>query len=116
MYYKANIEKQTLKNNNYRKVISTTTNMQLVLMSIEEGEEIGLEKHRNASQFIRVESGTAKAIVGKSKFFLKDGDAIIVPPNTLHNIINTGAEPLKIYTVYSPPQHGKNTVEKIKMD
>ena len=71
MYYKANIEKQTLKNNNYRKVLSTTTNMQLVLMSIEEGDEIGLEKHHNATQFIRVESGTAKAIIGRSKFFLK---------------------------------------------
>jgi mannose-6-phosphate isomerase-like protein (cupin superfamily) len=90
--------------------------MQLVLMSIEEGQEIGREKHQYATQFIRVESGRAKAIVGKNIFILKDGDAIVVPPNTYHNIINTGKDPLKLYTIYSPPQHNKNTVEKNKTD
>jgi mannose-6-phosphate isomerase-like protein (cupin superfamily) len=103
--YKKNIEKQTLNNNFYRKVIYTTPQQQLVLMSIPPGQEIGMEKHSKTTQFIRIESGKGIAKIADRKFLLKDGDAVIIPPNTLHNIISTGTQPLKLYTIYSPPEH-----------
>jgi mannose-6-phosphate isomerase-like protein (cupin superfamily) len=77
-------------------------------MSIPSGEEIGFEKHTNTTQFIRIESGKGIAIVSGKKYLLKDGDAIIIPPNTKHNIIATSNDPLKLYTIYSPPEHPKN--------
>jgi mannose-6-phosphate isomerase-like protein (cupin superfamily) len=113
-FYHGNIEKQTEKNTFYRKVIFTTKNMQLVLMSIPAGEEIGMERHKGLSQFIRVEKGKGMAIIGHSKRKLKDGYAIIIPPGRRHNIINTGSRPLKLYSIYSPPQHPRNRKEKTK--
>lgn len=110
--YKANIEKQTLKNKNYRKVINTTKQMQLVLMSIPSGEEIGMEIHPKTTQFIRVESGNGVAIINNIKINLKDGDAIVIPSNTKHNIISK--KDLKLYTIYSPPEHPDMLVERNK--
>lgn len=107
--FKTNIEDDTLSNFNYRKVIKTTKNLQLVLMTLKPGEEIGEETHEN-DQFFRFESGVGKCIVGNIEHDLKDGDAIIIPMNTLHNIINTGDDDLKLYTIYSPPHHPNNLI------
>lgn len=113
--YITNIEHETLNNNNYRKVIYTAKHSQLVLMSIKPKEEIGEEIH-NADQFIRIESGQGKIILNKKTQQIKEGFAIVVPAGTKHNIINTGTTPLKLYTVYSPPQHKDNTINKNKND
>jgi len=112
--YKKNIESETLKNTFYRKVLFTTPQQQLVVMSIPSGQDIGLETHPTTTQFIRVESGTGIAKVSGKKYFLKDGYCIVIPPNTKHNIITTSDEPLKIYTIYSPPEHPKGTKMKNK--
>ena len=106
-----NIEKETLKNTNYRKVVYTDKYQQLVLMSLNPKEYIHLEKH-NATQFFRVEKGKGIAKVGGKDIKLKDGVSVTVPPNTFHKIINTGSVPLKLYTIYSPPQHKPGTVDK----
>lgn len=104
--YKGDIEKQTLKNDQYRKILYTNKYQQLVLMSIKPKEEIGWETHRSTSQFIRVEKGKGVAYIGKSKYKLKDGVAVIIPPNTKHNVVNTSkSSKLKLYTIYSPPEH-----------
>lgn len=110
--YKINIEKDTLENRNYRKVISTTKDMQVVLMSLNPFEEIGLEKH-DGSQFIRVEKGNGIAYISGKRYILKDGVAIVIPSNHLHNIIS-GDNGLKLYSIYTPPQHKKDTIQKIK--
>lgn len=107
-FLKINIEKKTRSNSFYRKVIFTTKTIQLVLMSLKPGIEIGKEKHSKTTQFIRIEKGTGIAIIRNKKLPLKDGDAIMIKPNTYHNIINTGKTPLKLYTLYSPPEHGSN--------
>jgi mannose-6-phosphate isomerase-like protein (cupin superfamily) len=124
--YSGDIEKQTIRNNNYRKVIGTTNNMQLVLMSLEPGEEIGFETHPHSSQFFRIEQGQAKAIISErssttlqgmkdKSYELNNGSALMVPPNTKHNIINVSAtEKLKLYTIYTPPIHKKKCVQKLK--
>jgi mannose-6-phosphate isomerase-like protein (cupin superfamily) len=106
--YLQNIERDTLANKYYRKVIHTTKHQQLVLMSLEPGETIPLEKHNETTQFFRIESGTGVAVLGNKKYKLKPDYALIVPPNTVHEIIQTGNEPLKLYTIYSPPEHPKN--------
>jgi mannose-6-phosphate isomerase-like protein (cupin superfamily) len=115
MFYKTNIEKKTLKNNNYRKVLYTTSNLQLVLMSLKPGEEIGIEKHKGTTQFIRVEAGNGLAIIDGERKYIKDGDVLVINPNTYHNIINIGNEKLKLYTIYTPPEHSRNLVEKNKI-
>ena len=114
MEYKGNIEKTTVNNKFYRKVLHTTKNMQLVVMMLKPHEEIGMERHKESSQFIRIESGRAKAIINDKQYYLKDGDAVIIPPNSYHNIIATGDEDLHLYTVYTPPTHSKNTKQKNK--
>jgi mannose-6-phosphate isomerase-like protein (cupin superfamily) len=106
-----NIEKASIKNNNYRKVIYTDTNQQIVLMSLNKGEYIHKEKH-NGTQFFRVESGKGVAIIDGKKIQLKDGISISVPKNIYHEIINTSDQKLKLYTIYSPPQHKPNEINK----
>jgi mannose-6-phosphate isomerase-like protein (cupin superfamily) len=113
-YYYGNIDKQTRKNNYYRKVIFTTKNMQLVFMSIPKGEDIGTEIHKKISQFIRVESGKGYANISGNIHKLKKDFAILIPPGKKHNIVNTGRKPLKLYTIYSPPEHPKNRKQKKK--
>lgn len=112
--YITNIEKDSLENNNFRKVLYTAKSVQLVLMSLLPGEEIGMETHE-LDQFFRVESGNGKAILDGVEHDIKDGFAILVPTGAMHNIINTSeTEPLKLYTLYAPPNHLDGTVHETK--
>lgn len=109
------IEKLTLKNNNYRKVINTTKKSQLVLMSLKPLEEIGMEVHKTKDQFLRIEQGTGVAILNGKKYKLKDGSAVVVPAGTNHNIINLSkTNKMKLYTIYTPPEHEPGEIEKNK--
>ena len=102
----ANIEKDTLENVNFRKVLYTGKNSQLVLMSLKPEEEIGMEVHETNDQFFRFEKGKGKCIIDGNEYELKDGMAIIIPAGAQHNVINTSEnEELKLYTIYSPPHH-----------
>lgn len=108
--YITNIEKDSLENNNFRKVLYTVRYSQLVLMSLKPNEEIGEEIH-NLDQFIRIEKGMGKAILDGKETEIEDGTAIVIPAGTMHNIINTSAEEeLKLYTIYSPPNHKDETI------
>lgn len=112
--YISNIEKETLENNNFRKVLYTGKNSQLVLMSIEPGEEIGEEIH-TLDQFIRIEAGKGKAILDEVEHMLEDGSAIVIPAGMKHNVINTSIEDkLKLYTIYSPAEHKDGTIHMTK--
>jgi len=112
-----NIENITNNNNNYREVISTTLNMQLVVMSLLPQQEIGTEIHPYVTQFIRIESGKGIAIINGYGYEIKEDTAIIVPPGTEHNIINTSTrEKLKLYSIYSPPNHPVDEIKVYKPD
>ncbi len=109
-----NIKDLTLKNDDYRRVLNTTPTQQLVVMSLLPGEEIGLEVHPYITQFIRIESGNGIARMDDYVFELEDDNVIVIPPNTLHNITNTGCKKLKLYTIYSPPNHAYNRINITK--
>lgn len=113
--FQINIEQESIHNKDYRRVIFTAEHCQLVLMSIDVGDEIGEEVHK-VDQFIRADAGRGESIINGKKRSFGNGDAVVVPAGALHNIINTGDEPLKLYTVYSPPQHLHNTLQKTKAD
>lgn len=113
--YITNIEKLSLENNNFRKVLYTDKNTQLVLMSLLPNEEIGEEIH-DVDQFLRVEIGTGKAILAGESHDIGDGSVIIVPAGTKHNIVNTGPDDMKLYTLYMPPHHRDGIVHKTKAD
>ncbi len=113
--YTNNIEQATLHNENFRQVLYTDKKTQLVVMSIDAGQDIGEEVH-DVDQFLRIEAGEGKAILNGEERPVKDGFAIVVPAGTKHNVINTGKEPLKLYTVYAPPNHKDGTVHKTKED
>ena len=115
-YYAQNIEKETLENDNFRKVIFTGEKSQLVLMSIEVGGEIGKEVHPKVDQFFRIESGKGRALLGGEEVEVGDDFAIVVPAGMEHNIINTGDTPLKLYTIYSPANHIDGRVHKTKAE
>lgn len=113
--FKSNIEKDTLENTNFRKVLYTSSHFQLVLMTLKPNEEIGEEIHKENDQFFRFESGTGKCIIDGTTYELKDGDAVIVPSGAKHNIINTSATTeLKMYTIYAPPHHKEGIVRATK--
>jgi mannose-6-phosphate isomerase-like protein (cupin superfamily) len=115
--FKSNIEKEALANTNFRKVLYTGKHIQLVLMSLKGGEEIGEEIHQNNDQFFRFESGNGKCIINGNEYTVTNGDAIIVPAGAKHNIINTDpAKELKMYTLYAPPQHKEGVVRATKKD
>lgn len=115
-YYGA-IEDLTLKNTNFRKVLYTGSNMQLVLMCLKPGEEIGLESHHGHDQFFRFEAGTGQAFIDGETFEVKDGDSVIVPDGAEHNVTNTSAtEDLKLYTIYAPPEHPDGTIHITKAE
>lgn len=115
--FKSNIENDTLKNENFRKVLYTSKHSQLVLMTLKIGEEIGEEVHKGIDQFFRFEGGKGKCIINGHEYHVKDGDAIIVPAGSKHNVINTDAhEALKMYTLYSPPHHKDGLINKTKED
>ena len=112
--YVANIEKLSLENENFRQVLYTTPNSQLVIMSLKPGEEIGSEVH-HLDQFIRCEAGVGKAILNDVEHDLSDGFVVVVPSGAKHNIINTSSDTaLKLYTLYSPPNHKAGTLHATK--
>jgi mannose-6-phosphate isomerase-like protein (cupin superfamily) len=112
------IEKQTLQNNYFRKVLFTGKHAQLVLMCVQPNEELGNEVHHTVDQFFRIEQGEAKFVFnGEENHVVKEGDAVIVPAGTYHNVINTSKnKQLKLYTIYSPPNHPDGTVHETKAD
>ncbi len=110
-----NIEKATVENNSFRQVLYTAQNSQLVVMSLLPHEDIGEETHE-LDQFIRIESGRGKAMLDNIEHVIEDDYAIVIPAGTKHNIINTGDTPMKLYTVYSPPEHQDGIVHKTKQD
>lgn len=109
------MEKVTLENTNYRKVLYTANHCQLVVMSIEPGDEIGLETH-NLDQFIRIEAGRATVTLNGVAHEVEDDWAVVIPAGVEHNVVNTGDELLKLYSVYSPPEHKDGTVHHTKAD
>lgn len=116
MGFVTNIEKDSLENKNFRKVLYTAKNSQLVVMSLLPKEEIGEEVHQ-LDQFIRVEKGHGKTILNDVESEISDGFAVVVPAGTKHNIINTSeTEEMKLYTVYSPPNHKDDTIHTTKAE
>lgn len=117
-----NIDQATRQNNTFRTALWTGDHLQLTLMSLNPGEDIGLEIHPNIDQFLRVEQGQGLVRMGQSKDNLNferrvgNGYAIFVPAGTWHNVINTGIIPLKLYSIYAPPQHPRGTVFWTKAD
>ena len=110
------IEDQTESNHDFRRVLYTGPHMQLVLMSLDPGEEIGEEVHESVDQFFRVEEGKGKVWIDGQESRIGDDDAIIIPAGARHNIKNTGEKSLKLYTLYAPPQHPDGTVHHTKED
>ena len=113
--YILNIEEETRKNKDYRRVLYTGKNSQLVLMSLRVGEEVGEEVH-HLDQFIRIEEGTAEAIMDGIRHVLLQDFAVVIPAGMRHNIINIGDSDLKLYTVYAPPEHKDGLIEHTKAD
>ncbi|MEN9561019.1 MAG: hypothetical protein RIQ56_292 [Candidatus Parcubacteria bacterium] len=113
--YHVNIEKVTKENADYRRVLYTTKNSQLVLMSLKPGEEIGEEVH-HLDQFLRFEAGKGKVVLDGIEQPVAADEAVVIPKGTRHNVINTGADELKLYTIYSPPEHHDGTVHRTKAD
>jgi len=114
--YVGDIEKETLENTNFRKVLYTAKSSQLVVMSIPPGQDIGMEVHTEHDQFLRFEQGEGKAILDGVESSFKADWAVVVPAGTEHNFVNTGAEDLKLYTIYSPPEHKDGTIHPTKAD
>jgi mannose-6-phosphate isomerase-like protein (cupin superfamily) len=113
--FSINIEKATLENNDFRKVLYTAKHSQLVLMSLKPGEEIGMEVHEKNDQFLRVEEGQGKCIINGNEYEIGNGSAVVVPAGAQHNVINTlKTSPLKLYTIYSPPHHKDQIVRATK--
>ena len=113
--YLTNIEQATKENTDYRRVLYTAKHSQLVLMSLASGEEIGEEVH-HLDQFIRFEEGQGMVMLDGVTHEVKADDAVVIPEGVRHNVINTGTDHLKLYTIYSPPEHKDKTVEKTKAD
>lgn len=117
-----NIERVTKDNDNFRKVIDTGVHSQLTVMSVPPGGEVGWEAHAHLDQFLRLEQGTARADFGQSGLAvdeshdIEDDWAVIVPAGVWHNIVNTGEEDLKLYSIYSPPEHADGTVHRTKAE
>jgi mannose-6-phosphate isomerase-like protein (cupin superfamily) len=110
------IEKLTESNSDFRRVLYTGKQMQLVLMALRPGEEIGEEVHEDRDQFFRVEQGEGEVSIDGKRTAIRADMAIIVPSGARHNVINTGSEPLKVYTLYAPPEHKHGTTHKTKAD
>jgi mannose-6-phosphate isomerase-like protein (cupin superfamily) len=115
--YSINLEERTLAGNNFREVLYTTQRSQLVIMTLQPGDAIGLEKHEGHDQFIRVEAGQGVAILDGEHHALGDGVAVVIPAGTEHNVINTSArEPMRLYTLYTPPEHPDGIVHATKAE
>jgi mannose-6-phosphate isomerase-like protein (cupin superfamily) len=117
MGFITNIEEKTLQNDYFREVLYTAQHSQLVVMSLNPNEEIGMEVHEIVDQFIRVQQGEGKAILNGKEHLISGGMAIVVPAGVKHNIINTSSEKkLKLYTIYSPAHHKDKTIHKTRKD
>jgi mannose-6-phosphate isomerase-like protein (cupin superfamily) len=115
--YSVDIERETLDNRDFRRVLYTAPHSQLVVMTLQPGEEIGEETHAEHDQFIRVEAGQGEAILGGERHALADGSAVVIPAGTRHNVVNTSStEPLRLYTIYTPPEHPEGTINRTKQD
>lgn len=115
--YHANIEDLTISNSNFRQVLYTAPHSQLVVMNLRPGEEIGMEVHHNVDQFFRFEKGSGKVILEGEEIIIGDGDAVVIPAGTNHNIINTSdTDDLKLYTIYSPANHPDGTIHQTKQE
>lgn len=115
--FKTNIENETLNNTFFRKVLFTGKYCQVVVMSLKPNEEIGMEVHESVDQFFRIEKGEAKFIINAEESAAGPSDVVIVPAGSLHNVINTSnTEDLKLYTIYSPPNHPDGTIHQTKED
>ncbi|OIP81807.1 MAG: cupin [Parcubacteria group bacterium CG2_30_45_37] len=115
--FNANIEKDTLENNNFRKVLYTGKHSQLVLMSLKPQEKIGMEVHADNDQFFRFETGQGKCVIDGNEYDVGDGSAIVVPAGAQHNVINlSSSEDLKLYTIYSPAHHKDGVVRATKAE
>ena len=115
--YVTDIEDKTLKNDFFREVLFTGPNSQLVVMTLQPGEDIGMEVHDDTDQFIRVEAGAGKAILNGKEHELADGSAVVIPAGTEHNIVNVSkSEPLRLYTIYTPPEHPDGTIHKTRAE
>ncbi len=115
--FNANIEKDTIENNNFRKVLYTSKYSQLVLMSLKPEEEIGMEVHPDNDQFFRFEVGEGKVVIDGNEYVVKDGSAIVVPAGAQHNVTNISvSSDLKLYTIYSPAHHLDGIVRATKAE
>lgn len=115
--FSVNIESRSLNNEYFREVLYTAPHSQLVVMTIQPGEDIGQETHHDRDQFIRVEAGEAEAILDGERHALSDGWAVVIPAGTEHNVINTSStEPLRLYTLYSPAEHPDGTINRTRQD
>jgi mannose-6-phosphate isomerase-like protein (cupin superfamily) len=114
--FTGDIEKQTKENTDFRRVLYTGKHLQLVLMTIAVGEDIGEENHNNNDQFFRIEKGHGEIWIDGVCIIIEGGDGVLVPAGAKHNLINTGDKPLKLYTLYGPPNHQKDTTQAIKAD
>ena len=114
--YLSDIETLTLENSDFRRVLYTGTHLQLVLMTLKVGQEIGSETHAKHDQFFRIEEGHGEISIDGITRTTKSGDAIIVPAGARHNLVNRGRMPLRLYTLYSPPNHRDQLVERQKAD
>ena len=113
--YHTSLEKETLRNSDFRRVLYTGKHSQLVLMSLRPLEEIGEETHGTVDQFFRFESGTGVVVIDGKRHLVRDGSGVVVPSGARHNVINTSKiVPLKLYTVYSPPEHQDKVVRRTK--
>jgi len=112
--YVDNIEQRTIENDDFRRVLYTGKNIQLVLMTLKPGEEIGEEVHEDRDQFFRVEEGQGEVRIDGAASQIEDDFAVIVPAGARHNVINTGSAPLRLYTIYGPPEHKDKRVHPTK--
>ena len=115
--YVNNLERDTMRNRDFRRVVYTGPNLQLVLMTLQPGESIGMEVHEGHDQFIRVEAGTGVVVLDGRESPLSSGSAVVIPANVEHNVINTStSDSLRMYTLYAPPEHPDGTVHPSKRD
>ena len=114
--YHDDIEQQTVGNDDFRRVLYTGQHLQLVLMTLQPGEEIGSEIHEDRDQFFRFEEGSGQVDIDGNSYAVVDGSGVIVPQGSRHNVRNTGDEPLKLYTLYAPPEHKDGVVQATKAD
>jgi mannose-6-phosphate isomerase-like protein (cupin superfamily) len=112
-----NIERDTVANEDFRRVLFTGSHVQLVLMTLRPGEDIGLETHDEHDQFIRIEAGSGEVLLDGKRHALSDGSAVVIPAGVEHNVLNKSKdEPLRLYTLYSPPEHADGTVHHTKKE